>query len=503
MHVSRLSAACLTAALVLLAGARTGAIENEPRLVAAVKSGDHDAVRALLKRPHADVNAREADGTTALHWAARDDDEESVRLLLRAGAHADVSNRYSVTPIALAAANGNAAILDLLIDAGADPNATPPAGEPVLMTATRAGSVAAVKCLIGRGADVNARERWQGETALMWAAAANHADVVRVLIEQGAQLDARSSMADFVRRQTGLVVLPRGHWTAVMYAARQGAVDAARTLAGAGANLDLFDPDGTTALVLAIINAHYDTAAVLVEAGADANIADTTGMAALYAAADMSTLPWMFGRNAPSTSDKTTCVELMRMLLDHGADPNARLKTVLMQRTHTSGDGVLGEGSTPFMRAAKSADLPVMKLLIEKGADPLLTEQNHTTAMMLVAGLGWRDGNAAIPTRDRGTVEDAIAAVTLLLDHGADINATNDAGDSAMHAAAFRGSEGIIKFLLASGANLQAKNKQGRTPLDTALSRRGASAVPTAVALLRQLTGDSGASAPQPAPSPE
>jgi ankyrin repeat protein len=164
-----------------------------------------------------------------------------------------------------------------------------------------------------------------------------------------------------------------------------------------------------------------------------------------------------------------------------------------MQRTDTGGDTALGEGSTPFMRAAKSADLPVMRLLLEKGADPSLTEKNHTTAMMLVAGQGWRDGNAAIPTRDRGTVGDAIEATKMLLDRGADINAANDAGDVAMHAAAFRGSEEIIKLLLARGANLRARNKQGRTPLDTALSRRGASAVPAAVALLRQLTGEMGA----------
>jgi ankyrin repeat protein len=193
----------------------------------------------------------------------------------------------------------------------------------------------------------------------------------------------------------------------------------------------------------------------------------------------------------------------MALLLDHGADPTAKLTSVLMQRTHTTGDNALGEGSTPFMRAAKAADLPVMKLLIERGGDPLATEKNHTTAMMLLAGQGWRDGNAAIPTRDRGTVEDAITAIGMLLDKGADVNAVNETGDSAMHAAAFRGSTDIIKFLLAKQANLRLKNKQGRTPLDTALSRRGASAVPAAVTLLQELTGEKGTPPAGPGPAAE
>ena len=503
MPTPRAALVCVAAALALLPAATSRAAESEPRLVAVVKAGDHEALRTALHRPGVDANVREIDGTTPLHWAARNDDADAVRLLLKAGARADVVNRYGVTPIALAAANGNAAIVDALIVAGADPNTTPPAGEPALMTATRAGSVDTVNCLLAHGADVNARERWLGETALMWAAAGNHAVLAKVLIDHGAYINTRSALADFPRRQTGLVVLPRGSWTAVMYAARQGAPDAARVLAEAGANLNLADPDGTTALVFAIINAHYDTAKVLIEKGADPNIADSTGMAALYAAADMSTLPWMFGRNAPNTADQTSCLEVMTLLLDHGAEPDGRLKSALMQRTHTTGDNALGEGSTPFMRAAKSADLPVMKLLIERGADPLATEKNGTTAMMLVAGQGWRDGNAAIPTRDRGTVPDAIAAITMLVDRGADINAANSAGDTATHAAAFRGSEDIIKFLQSKGANLGAKNRQGRTPLDTALSRRGASAVPAAVALLRALTGEKGTPPAGPVPVEE
>ena len=288
-----------------------------------------------------------------MHWAVRADNTEETRRLLRAGARPDVSNRYGVTPLALAAANGNAAILSLLIAAGADPNAPSAQHEPVLMTAARSGSVDAVRCLLDHGADVNAREPWQGETALMWAAGENHAAIAQLLIRHGADVDAQSPTPEFPRPQAGLTVLPRGRWTPLMYAARQGAVEATRTLAEAGANLDLADPDGTTALVLAIINVHYDTAAALIEAGADPNLADTTGMAALYAATDLNTLSWMFGRPDPKLTDRLTGAQLVDMLLAYGADPNARLKTPLMQRHHTGGDPSLGEGATPFMRAAK------------------------------------------------------------------------------------------------------------------------------------------------------
>ena len=441
-------------------------------------------------RAIADVNAREVDGTTALHWAVRADNTVETRRLLRAGARPDVSNRYGVTPLALAAANGNAAILSLLIAAGADPNAPSAQHEPVLMTASRSGSVDAVRCLLDHGADVNAREPWQGETALMWAAGQNHAAIAQLLIHHGADVDAQSPTPEFPRPQAGLTVLPRGRWTPLMYAARQGAVEATRTLAEAGANLDLADPDGTTALVLAIINVHYDTAAALIEAGADPNLADTTGMAALYAATDLNTLPWMFGRPDPRLTDRLTGVQIVDMLLAYGADPNARLRAPLMQRHHTGGDPSLGEGATPFMRAAKSGDLPVMRLLLKYGADPKITQKNHTTALMLAAGFGWRDGNAAIPTRDRGTIKDAIDAMKMCLDAGVDVRAANDAGDTVLHAAATRGSDVIIQFLADKGADVRAKNKQGRTPLDAALARRGASAVPAAVAILQKLTGE-------------
>ena len=298
-------------------------------LLDAVKAGNREAVRALLKN-HAEVNAAEADGTTPLHWAVRADDLEMSQWLLQAGANAKAVNRNGVTPLSLAATNGNPAMVEALLKAGADPKAALPGGQTILMTAAHTGNPDVVKALLRRGADVNAKESTYGETALMWAASENHAGVVELLIEHGADFDARSNPIVFPKDRFGLegvtTILPHGNWTVLMYAARQGATEAARVLVAAGAKLNLTDPDGTTAIALAIINGHYDTAALLSEKGADPNIADTAGMAALYAAVDMSTLGEVYGRPARKSTSKLTPLDLMAVLLAHGANPNAPLK---------------------------------------------------------------------------------------------------------------------------------------------------------------------------------
>jgi uncharacterized protein len=458
-----------------------------------VQAGDHQAVRTLLKS-HADVNAADPDGTTPLAWAARSDDLETAQLLIRAGANAKAANRYGVTPLSLAATNRNAVMIDALLKAGADPNATLPGGQTILMTAARTGNPEAVKILLAHGADVNARESSYGETALMLAVSENHAGAAKALIDHGADINARSNPLPSSQDRFGLegvlTILPHGSWTPLMFAARQGSLDATRTLIEAHAEPNTTDPDGTTALVLAIINGHYDTAALLTEHGADPNIADTTGMAALYAAVDMNTLGEVYGRPGRPSTSKVTALDLMQVLLAHGAKPNAQLKATTLHRAHTPGEGTLAEGATPLMRAAKNGDAPAMRLLLDRGADPTLIQKNGTTALMLAAGLGRGLGVFA---KDYATEAALLEAVKVLVARGVDVNAVNDSGQTAMHFAA-QASDGIVQFLAEHGARLDVKDKQGRTPVDMALGvgLRGRAGGPPIVrqstaALLRQL----------------
>jgi ankyrin repeat protein len=466
--------AWICAALIALAaGVLRGAPPDLP-LIDAVKAGNRDAVRALLKQPAAAFKAVEGDGTTALHWAVRADDLELARMLLAAGADVKAATREGVTPLSVAAVNGSARMTAVLLEAGANANAVMPEGETILMTAARTGRPEVIETLLRHGADVNARENWFGETALIWAAAENHADAVKVLVAHGADVNARSKALDVPRRRNGQSILPLGSWTPLMYAARQGALDATKALIAAGADRNQTDPDGATALVLAIINANYDAAAALIETGADPNIGDKEAkMAALYAAVDMHRLAVGHGRPNPTPSGELDAVDVVKLLLAHGANPNATLIAPLFQRQHTGGDRALGEGSTPFMRAAKSGDVAVMKLLLAAGADPQRTQPNGANALMLAAGLGWRDGSPAAPAYDQGSELDATDAIRLCMDSGLDINATTTTGETALHAAVSgRGALAIVKFLVENGANLSAKNKQGRTPLEVAVASR-------------------------------
>jgi ankyrin repeat protein len=441
-------------------------------LVDAVRNGDRVVVQKLLQQK-ANVNAAEADGTTALHWAARADDQELVRLLLRAGANVRAANRYGVTPLQLAATNGSVTTAQALLDAGADPNAALPEGETILMTAARTGQPDLLKVLLDRGADLNARENWYGETALIWAAAENHPDAVRVLLDRGADVNQASAPLTFARRRNGQSVLPLGSWTPLMYAARENALDTGRVLVAAHAGLNVTDPDGATALVIAIINANYEFAAFLIDAGADPNVVDKdAGMGPLYAAVDMHRLAVGHGRPNPRPTGTLDSVDIVRRLLDHKADPNAALKAPIFQRQHTIGDGTLGKGGTPFLRAAKSGDVDMMKLLLAAGANPQATLSN-TTALMFASGFGWRDGSPVAPSYDQGSPAEAIQAIALMLDLGLDINAGNDSGDTALHLAVTgRGAPEIVRFLISRGASLQAKNKRGQTPLAAAAASR-------------------------------
>jgi len=442
-------------------------------LIDAVKSGDRAGVRAGLQKK-GEVDAAEPDGTTALHWAVRADDLELTRMLLRAGADARRANRYGVTPLQLAAVNGSVAAATALLEAGADPNVVLPEGETILMTAARTGQPDLLRVLLDHGAAVQAREKWYGETALMWAAAENHADAARVLLERGADVNVRSADLKFARRRTGQSVLSLGSWTPLMYAARENALDAARVLLAAKADLNLTDPDGATALVIAILNANYDFAAFLLDEGADPNVVDNeAGMGPLYAAIDMHRLAIGHGRPNPRPSGRLDALDVVKRLLDRKADANAVLKAPMFQRHHTMGDFALAKGATPFMRAAKSGDVEVMKLLLAAGADPTATMPNKATALMFAAGLGWRDGSPAAPSYDQGTPEEAVQAIALLLDRGFDINAASDNGETALHLAVTnRGAPEIVRFLIAKGANLKAQNKRGQTPLAAAMASR-------------------------------
>jgi ankyrin repeat protein len=442
-----------------------GGFAAESPLIAAAKAGDEAAVRAAIRlKPDSTVKATAPDGTTALHWAARGDHLAIVRLLIGAGARADATDRYGLTPLALASINGSAPIIDALLNAGANAKGRVGDGETVLMAAARAGRTDAAKLLLDRGADPNAREPWQSETAIMWAAGENNGEMVRLLASRGADLDARSVVPEFPKVKVDLATmvttaLPRGGLTALMFAARQGARDGAQALIESGAPLNSTDPDGTTALNIAIINAHFDTAALLIERGADLNAADAAGMTPLYAAVDMKHQEPLINRPLQKASGRLSAGDVISLLLARGANPNLTLKAPLLMRQHSTGDPSLGEGATALMRAAKVTDLEVMRQLLQRGANPNLALRNGTTVLMNVAA---RAG------RPQPSEQTTIEAIALLLAHGADVKAANANGQTPLHLAIGRG-DAIVRYLAAHGAPLDAKDSSGRTPLDVAM----------------------------------
>jgi ankyrin repeat protein len=440
-------------------------------LVDAVRAGNRQAVQQML-RDKVDVNQAAPDGTTALHWAVRADDLALTEMLLAAGANVGVTSRTGVTPLSLAAANGTLATVEALLKAGADPKTVSPEGETVLMTAARAGSAPVVKALLARGADANTRESWLGQTALMWASAANAADVVAALAEAGGDVNAKSSATQGqprmprvqgVAAQASHSNFPKGGFTPLLFAAREGSSDAARVLADRGADLNLADPDGIAPLSMAIINGHYDLAAYLIDKGANVNAADRAGRTALFFATDMHTLEWLFSRPVPRPSGELDSPDIVAKLLDKGADVNARLTgRPFILHHNATGNRTISEGATPLMKTATTSDLPLMRVLLERGADPTIKTRNNTTTVMAAAGLNWVDISSI------GTEAASIEALTLLLDRGVDINAVNDEGDTAAHGAAQRGADKVLQFLFDRGAKIDVKNKDGRTPLDEA-----------------------------------
>jgi ankyrin repeat protein len=447
-------------------------------LVDAVKRGDTSAVRALLESK-ADGNSAEPDGTTALHWAVRRADLATVDLLLKAGAKAGAANRYGVTPISLAATNGDPAILTRLLAAGADPNTALADGETVLMTAARSGNVAVLKALLAGGANVRAREKRKGQDALMWAAAENNAAAIAVLIEAGADRDARS---------TG------GSFTPFLFAVRAGHLAASRALLDAGVDVNQQLSDGTSALVLAVVNAHYELAGQLLARGANPN-ADAQGWTALHQIAWSRRHNAGFNLPGPVQTGSLDPLDLVRQLVARGANVNARTT----KEPRDGNRNMLNRiGSTPFLMAAKNDDIPLMRVLLEVGADPSLKTNRGTTALMVAAGVGiWAPGE------NPGTHEEALAAMKLALEVGG--GAVNDVdidGETALHGAVYRGGNvAAIQFLIDKGAKLDAVNKRGWTPLTVADGVEYTPAVlkryPEAAAVLRKSMRDQGLPVPE------
>ncbi len=483
-------------AIVLLSLVGLEAAGLEPSLVDAVRTADQAAVHALLQQ-HVDVNKPGADGTTALHWAVRRDDLETADLLIRAGASAEAKNRYGVTPLSLACTNGSAAMIDKLLKAGANPNAALPEGETALMTAARTGTVAAVRLLLAHGADVGAKEGWRGQTALMWAAAEGHAGAVQTLIEAGADVHARSNAG----------------FTPLLFAIRDGHIDAIRVLLGANAAVNDTARDGTSGLVLAIVNGHFDAAAELLDHGADPNVPDARG-SALHALAWLRRPGWPLGIAPQIPTGNLDSLELAKKLLAHGADTNVRIAWKEIRRSGFDLGMVVNNppniavgrnyitlvGATPFYLAAKHSDVELMRLLAAKGADPLIPTVQGVTPFMAAAGIGFWPGES--PGPNNGVSEsDTLDAVKLAweLGHGVDVNAVADfgktpvdgdgiallhrlplnihefdetapgdmrwGGSTAMHGAAVRGVNSVVQFLVEKGADLNAKNRLGWTPL--------------------------------------
>ena len=522
--------------LFVVSGFSRTLLAAEPPLLDAAERGDR-VVALRMIGSGANVNTPGPDGSTAVMYAAANDDVELVRALIKAGANVKLKNQLGTSAITEAAIIGSTPVIDALLKAGADPNTKNPEGETPLMAVARSGNVAAARLLVEARADVNAMETFGGQSALMWAAAQSQAEMVKFLAANGADLNARGVVRQWERK---VIKEPRpkdmnkGGFTPLLYAAREGCVECARYLIAAGADPNLEDPERITPLNMALLNLHFEFAAFMVNAGADVDKWDLFGRSPLYMAADVSTLPTK-GNGAMAvipSEDKVSALDVGKLLLEKGANPNLQLKRRPPYRDvpqDRGGDTILAQGATPLLRAARAGDAPFVELLLKHKALIDLPSKEGVTPLMAAAGVEF--GTRVTRGRNR-TNEGVLATMKLLVDAGANVNARSvteprgrgaqPAGasqaaqyalgfrrasqmpsaeavphETALHGAAARGYNDFVKFLAEHGADLQAKDANGRTPLDlakgTGAAGRGqAESFPETVKLLESLIAAKG-----------
>lgn len=448
-------------------------------LAAAVKAGQRAAAIDMIAKKSADVNAAEADGSTALLWAANGNDADLVARLLKAGANPNVHNQLGSTPLAEATFNANTNMVQALLDAGADPNAVGPDDQTPLMLIARTSNVAAAKLLLEKGAKANAKEKQREQTALMWAAASSQGPMTRELLAHGAEVDAKSApdlMTPLVSAEPRAQPRPPGGMTAMLFAVREGCMDCVKALLEKGAKIDLPDPEGVTPLISAVFNAHFDVAKYLIEQGANVNRWDWWGRTPLYLAVDYNTLPHGGRPDQPSLDD-TLPIDLIRILLDKGANPNIQLKLFPPFRSTGNDrglDGMLTIGTTPLLRAAKALDAPAIKLLLEHGAIVDLPNSQEMTPTLAASGMGSTDADTRGNYTTPDVQERSIASLDLLLAHGGQINGVAGRFKQApIHGAAFWGWNTVVEYLLKKGADINLKDSRGFTAVDYAMGRAG------------------------------
>lgn len=469
----------LFAALTVMASLDAAVVRAADSLPDVAEAGNSAAALALVAA-HADVNAPQEDGTTALHWAAYHDDLPLIRRLLKAGARPNVANDYGSTPLQEAAERADPEAIRVLLAAGADVESANALGQTALMTVARTDVVEAAKVLVAHGANVNAHENWRGQTALMWASAQSRPAMVQFLISHGADVNAREAIREWPRRVTAEPRpqnRPLGGLTALLFAAREGCAPCADELLKAHADVEMTDPEGITPLIMSILNARFDTAAVLIRAGANVNTWDIWGRAPLYSAVDYNTTP-RGGRPDRPSADRTTALEVIAMLLKAGANPDMQLKLFPPYRSlgqDRGADGLLTVGTTPLIRAAKAGDTASVQLLLAHGARADLPNSLGVTPLMAAAGVG----STTIDTRARFRSEKkCIDSAKLLLAAGVDVNAVNGNGQTALHGAAQSGWNNFVQLLADHGAVIGAKDHFGSTPLDVAEGKVGFSGRP-------------------------